>query len=121
MTGVEGNEAGERNKAGRYCQRIEYQHSQCIECLKREKGGGRLGQEGLCVPENVSVAVLGYADRRISESVILTGYENNEKNLAQMGIHVLKKRLENKRSAERIWTAEACFVKGNTVKKLDSC
>lgn len=81
----------------------------------------RLGQEGLCVPENVSVAVLGYADRRISESVILTGYENNEKNLAQMGIHILKKRLENERSTERIWTAEACFVKGNTVKKWNSC
>lgn len=76
----------------------------------------RLCREGLRVPEDVSVAVSGCADSRISENVTLTGYENNGKNLAQIGLYVLKKRRENKKSAERIWMAESCFIEGNTIK-----
>lgn len=78
-------------------------------------------QRGLRVPEDVSVAASGHIGGRVLGSLVLSGYENSNEMLARTGIRVLKEKMENEKSERRLWMTDACFIEGNTIRRLDPC
>lgn len=77
-----------------------------------------LGNKGLKVPEDVSLAGAGCFCPVLPEGLVLTGYRKDEAVLAYSGVDILKERLEGRTGRGAIHTKECCHAEGNTVKRI---
>ena len=77
----------------------------------------KLWEQGIKVPEDVSVAGFGRYYAASQSKWRLTTYENDEKVLAHIGVRTLIKRLEGRRKTARVRIVEGRMIQGNTVRK----
>ncbi len=76
----------------------------------------KLEEQGIRVPEDVSVAGFDDYKAQLPGDIQLTTYENDEKILAQISVDTLLKRIEGKGRAGGVRIVGGRLVLGNTVK-----
>lgn len=77
----------------------------------------KLLEQGIRIPEDVSVAGFGRYYAAPQSEWRLTTYENDERVLAHIGVSTLVNRLEGRRKTADVRIVEGKLIQGNTVRK----
>ena len=77
----------------------------------------KLLEQGVRVPEDVSVVGFDDYKAQLTGNLKLTTYENDERAIAQISMNTLLRRIESGHRAQGVRIVEGRIVEGNTVKK----
>ncbi len=78
-----------------------------------------LRKRGLCVPEDVSLAVFGSFQDDYANGLTLTVYENDDRAMAEISVDTLLERMEKADRPYRIQTVEGKLHRGNSIAKRE--